>query len=58
MTKVRVCIEIKKSELAAYETEAKRRGMKVEQLLEQMVAGLIKELSEQESQGTDFEITP
>jgi hypothetical protein len=58
MTKVTVCIEIKKSEMAIYEREAKRRGMKVEKLLEQMVAGLIKELREQEEQGTDFEITP
>jgi hypothetical protein len=58
MTKVRVCIEVKKSDLAIYEEEAKRRGMKVEQLLEQMVDGLIKELREQERQGTDFEITP
>jgi hypothetical protein len=58
MTKVRVCIEIKESDLAIYETEAQRRGMKVEKLLEQMVDGLIKELKEEERQGTDFEITP
>ncbi len=58
MTKVRVCIEIKESDLAIYETEAQRRGMKVEKLLEQMVDSLIKELKEQERQGTDFEITP
>jgi hypothetical protein len=32
--------------------------MKVEALLEQMVAGLIDELEEQERRGTDFEITP
>ena len=58
MTKVRVCIEIKKSDLAIYEREAQRRGVKLEQLLEQMVDGLIKELEEQERQGTDFQITP
>ena len=58
MTTVRVCIEIKKSELEVYKKEAERRGMPVEQLLEQMVAGLIKEMKEQERQGTDFEITP
>ena len=58
MTKVRVCIEIKESDLAIYETEAQRRGMKVEKLLEQMVDGLIKALKEEERQGTDFEITP
>ena len=58
MTKVRVCIEIKESDLAIYEKEAQRRGMKVEKLLEQMVDSLIKELKEQERQGTDFEITP
>jgi hypothetical protein len=58
MTKVRVCIEIKESDLAIYEKEAQRRKMKVEKLLEQMVDGLIKELKEQERQGTDFEITP
>lgn len=58
MTKVRVCIEIKESDLAIYETEAQRRGIKVEKLLEQMVDGLIKELKEEERQGTDFEITP
>jgi len=58
MTKVRVCIEIKESDLTIYEKEAQRRGMKVEKLLEQMVDGLIKELKEQERQGTDFEITP
>ena len=58
MTKVQVCIEIKKSDLATYEKEAQRRGVKLEQLLEQMVDGLIKELEEQERQGTDFEITP
>ena len=58
MTKVRVCIEIKESDLAIYEKEAQRRGMKVEILLEQMVDGLIKELKEEERQGTDFEITP
>jgi hypothetical protein len=58
MTKVRVCIEVKKSDLAIYEREAKRQGMKVEALLEQMVAGLIEELEDQERHGTDFEITP
>ncbi len=58
MTKVRVCIEIKESDLVIYEKEAQRRGMKVEKLLEQMVDGLIKELKEEERQGTDFEITP
>lgn len=58
MTKVRICIEVKKSELAIYEKEAKRRGIKVEELLGQMVAGLIQELRQDELAGTDFDITP
>jgi hypothetical protein len=58
MKKVRVCVELTDSDYRAYEAEAKRRGVSVENLLEQTVAGLLRELEQEQREGTDHPIIP
>lgn len=58
MTKVQICIEVDETDYTHYELEAENRGVTVKELLEEMVNGLIRELEQEERDGTDFEITP
>ena len=58
MRKVRVCIELADERYRSFESEARRRGVSVESLLEQMVAGLLRELEQEEDDGVDHPIIP
>lgn len=58
MRRVRVCVEIPEDKYRAYEHEAKRRGVTVEDLVEQVVKGLWQELEQEETEGTDHLIIP
>jgi len=58
MRTVRVCIEIPEERYRAYESEAERRGTTVEQLVQQVVHGLLEELDQDEREGTDHLIIP
>lgn len=58
MHKVRVTAELTDQTFRAYESEARRRGIQVETLLEQTVNGLLKELESEERDGTDHLIVP
>ncbi len=56
MSKVHICIEIAEEALRAFEAEARRRGVTVQCLLEQMVNGLIRDMEREEEEGTDHPI--
>ena len=58
MSKVKICVELDEAELRLYKAEAKRRGMKLEQLIENMVSGLMRDLKKEEKEGTDHPIIP
>lgn len=58
MTKVKICVEIDEEHFKLYKIEAKRRDTTVEELIEQMVQGLIQDLREEQESGTDHPITP
>jgi hypothetical protein len=58
MPTVRVCVEIPEERYSAYEGEAERRGTSVENLVEQVVNGLLQELEREEREGTDHPIIP
>ena len=44
MPTVRVCVDITEDHFRAYQDEATRRGVTVEDLVQQMVQGLVEEL--------------
>lgn len=56
MTRVQVCVEIAEEHYRLFKSEAKRRGVPVESLVEQCVDELIRELEEEERDGTDVPI--
>ena len=58
MPTVRICVDITEAHLRAYQDEARRRGVGVEQLVQQMVQGLVEELDRDEREGTDHPIIP
>jgi hypothetical protein len=58
MRTVRVCVEIPEERYRAYKGEAERRGTTVENLVEQVVHGLLQELDREEREGTDHPIIP
>jgi len=58
MPTVRICVDITEDHLRAYQGEAKRRGVSVEDLVQQMVQGLVEELDRDEREGTDHPIIP
>jgi len=58
MTTVRICVEIPEEQYRAYQDEAVRRGVTVEDLVQQMVQGLVEELDREEREGTDHPIIP
>jgi hypothetical protein len=51
MHRVQVCAELSDKHYRAYESEAKRRGVKVEELVEQTVNCLLRELERDEEDG-------
>jgi hypothetical protein len=51
MHKVQVWAEVKDEHFRAYEKEAKRRGVTVEELVEQTVNCLLRELEREEDEG-------
>jgi len=58
MPTVRVCVDITEEHFRAYQDEAARRGVTVEDLVQQMVQGLVEELDRDEREGTDHPIIP
>jgi hypothetical protein len=58
MPTVRVCVDITEDHFRAYQDEATRRGVTVEDLVQQMVQGLVEELDRDEREGTDHPIIP
>jgi len=58
MPSVRICVDITEDHFRAYQDEADRRGVTVEDLVQQMVQGLVEELDREEREGTDHPIIP
>ena len=58
MPTVRICVDINEEHYRAYQDEAQRRGVSVEDLVQQMVQGLVEELDRDEREGTDHPIIP
>jgi hypothetical protein len=58
MTKVRICADVPEEFYRRLRDEAERRGVTVESLVEQTVNGLVRELEQEEREGTDHPITP
>ena len=56
MTKVKICVDLPDKEYRLFVAEAVRRGVTPESLVEQCVAGLIRELDQEERDGTDHPI--
>ena len=56
LRRVRVCVDLPEEHYRAFESEAKRRGVTVEALVEQTVQGLFEELEQEEQEGTDHPI--
>ena len=51
MPKIRIDAEISEEHLRAYESEARRQGVPVEQLVEKTVNELLQELEQEEKDG-------
>ena len=58
MPTVRICVDISEEHFRAYQDEARRRGVSLEALVQQMVQGLVEELDRDEREGTDHPIIP
>jgi hypothetical protein len=56
MTRVKICVDLPDQEYRLFAAEAKRRGVTPESLVEECVAGLIRELDQEERDGTDHPI--
>lgn len=56
MKKVKICLELEDAAHAAFAREAERRGLTVEDLLEKTVLGLLREMEQEEKDGTDHPI--
>jgi hypothetical protein len=58
MKKVPICIELEDEVFRSFEAEAKREGVPVEGLLEQVLTGLLRDLEQERRDGTDHLIFP
>ena len=58
MPKVTVCVELEPERYRAFQSEAQRRGVTVESLLQATVEGMLSELEREETEGTDHPIIP
>jgi hypothetical protein len=56
MRKVRVCVDLPENHYRAFAAEAGRRGVSVEDLVQQTVQGLLEELEREEEDGTDHPV--
>lgn len=56
MKKIRVWAELSDDTYQAYEGEARRRGVEVEDLVQQTVNCLLRELEREQDEGTDHPI--
>jgi hypothetical protein len=57
MPQVRVCVELTEEHYRNLASEAERRGVSVESLVQQMTQRLVEELEEEEREGTDHAIS-
>lgn len=57
MPSVRVNVNLSEEHYRDFEAEAKRRGVPIESLVEQMTQALVRELEDEEREGTDHPIT-
>ncbi len=58
MPHVRVDVELSDEHYRSFEAEAKRRGVTVASLVQQMTQQLVMELENAEREGTDHPISP
>ena len=58
MTRVQICIELSEAVHRAYQREAERRGVTVEELVEKTVNTLLEEVAREEEEGTDHPVIP
>ncbi len=58
MPRVRVDVDLSEEHFHDFEREAKRRGVTVESLVQQMTQALVVELEDEERDGTDHPISP
>ena len=58
MPKVQVWADLSEETFSAYLDEARRRGVKVETLVEQTVNALLQEMEHEREEGADHPITP
>lgn len=56
MHEVRVCVKLSDEHYRCFENEARRRGVSVESLVQQMTQALVSELEQEEREGTDHPI--
>jgi len=57
MPSVRVDVELSEEHYHEFQQEAKRRGVTVESLVQQMTQALVLELEDEEREGTDHPIS-
>ncbi len=57
MPNVRVDVELSEEHYREFQQEAKRRGVTVESLVQQMTQALVLELEDEEREGTDHPIS-
>ena len=58
MPQVRVDVELSEEHYRSFQAEARRRGVTVESLVQQMTQQLVLELEDEEREGTDHPISP
>jgi hypothetical protein len=58
MPRVRVDVELSEEHYRSFEAEARRRGVTIESLVQQMTQQLVQELEHEEREGTDHPISP
>jgi hypothetical protein len=58
MPKVRVCVDLEEDTYRAYSGEAQRRGVTVENLIEEVANRLMQELLTEQKEGADHPIIP
>jgi hypothetical protein len=57
MPSVRVDVELSEEHYREFQQEAKRRGVTIESLVQQMTQALVLELEDEEREGTDHPIS-
>jgi len=56
--RVRICVDLPEDHYRAVKGEAERRGVEVEELVQQMMQNLLQELEREENEGADTPVIP